>query len=47
MAKPKIKKKKRKKINTSSTVKCKGCGMWIAKPNIYCGECLCEDDCGY
>lgn len=25
-------------------VQCEGCGSLIAEGNIYCGECLCEDD---
>ncbi len=28
-------------------VGCKGCGTTIAKNELYCGECACEDDCGY
>jgi hypothetical protein len=27
--------------------RCKGCNYPVQSPDTYCGECLCEDDCGY
>lgn len=27
--------------------RCKGCNYPVHSPDTYCGECLCEDDCGY
>lgn len=41
---PLINGKVRKK---STDNRCKGCGCLIAIGNTFCGECMCEDDCGY
>jgi len=30
--------------NSFTTNKCRTCGTSIANNEIYCGECLCEDD---
>lgn len=38
--------KKKKQIPQYSN-KCKGCGFTIHESENYCGECMCEDDCGY
>ncbi len=36
------------KIRKKSTDnRCKGCNCLVAIGYTFCGECMCEDDCGY
>lgn len=42
-----VKKEPKPVIKYSESNFCLECGYPIAPGNKYCGECLCEDDCGY